>query len=217
MSGLESNKNLAGIGSILLMFPFISIVGIILLYIGIKGLSEYYKDETIYRDTLRGVIYAIIALIAIAIAVPLFIIGGMFSVFTLGPLGTGLGLISLLLLAVIVFIFYVLAANQLRKAFNSLAQKTGEHMFETAGTLLFVGAILTIIFFIGLLLIFVAWIIATIAFFSIKIPQQPYGYGPATAPSSPVTQPTRYCTNCGAPVDQNATFCSHCGKQLPPA
>ena len=69
MSSLESNKNLAGIGSILLMFPVVSIVGIILLYVGIKGLSDYYKDETIYRDTLRGVIYAIIALVAIAVAV----------------------------------------------------------------------------------------------------------------------------------------------------
>jgi uncharacterized membrane protein len=217
MSGLESNKNLAGIGSILLMFPVVSIVGIILLYIGIKGLSEYYKDESIYRNALRGVIYGIIALVAIAVAVPLFVIGGMFSVFTLGPFGIGLGLISLFLLAVIVFIFYVLAAMQLRKAFNSLAQKTGEHMFETAGTLLFVGAILTILFFIGLILIFIAWIIATISFFSIQNSQQPYGYGPATAPASSVAQSTRYCPNCGAPVDQNATFCSHCGKQLPPA
>jgi uncharacterized membrane protein len=216
MSSLDSNKNLAGIGSILLLFPVVSIVGIILLYLGIKGLSEYYKDETIYRDTLRGVIYAIIALVAIAVAAPLFIIGGMFSVFTLGPFGMGLGLVSIFLLVVIVFIFYVLSAMQLRKAFNSLAQKTGEHMFETAGTLLFVGAILTILFFIGLLLIFVAWIIATIAFFSIKVPTQPYAYAhPPTAIQT--AQPNRYCPNCGAPVDQDATFCSHCGKQLPPA
>jgi uncharacterized membrane protein len=216
MSSLESNKNLAGIGSILLMFPVVSIVGIILLYLGIKGLSEYYKDETIYRDTLRGVIYAIVALVAIAVALPLFVIGGMFSVFALGPFGVGLGLVSLILLGVIVFIFYVLAGMQLRKVFNSLAQKTGELMFETAGTLLFVGAILTIVFFIGLLLIFVAWIIATIAFFSIKVPAQPHSYSPPPT-AVPTAQTSRYCPNCGAPVDQNATFCSHCGKQLPPA
>jgi uncharacterized membrane protein len=216
MSSLESNKNLAGIGSILLMFPVVSIVGIILLYMGIKGLSEYYKDETIYRDTLRGVIFAIIALVAIAVALPLFMIGGMFSVFTIGPFGIGLGLVFLFLLAVVVFIFYVLAAMQLRKAFNSLAQKTGEHMFETAGMLLFVGAILTIVFFIGLLLIFVAWIFATIAFFSIKVPAQPYAYS-STPTAIPTTQPTRYCPNCGAPTDQNSTYCSHCGKQLPTA
>ena len=214
MSSLESNKNLAGIGSILLMFPFVSIIGIILVFIGMKGLAEYYKDNSIYRDALRGLIFLIIAAIAIAVAVPLFVIGGMFSAFTIGAFGIGLGLISLLLLAVIVFVFYVLAAMNLRKAFNTLAQKSGEHMFETAGTLLFIGAILTIFFFIGLLLIFVAWIIATIAFFSIKVPQQPYAYGPPPAYAAPTIQATRFCPNCGAPVDANATFCPHCGKQL---
>jgi uncharacterized membrane protein len=213
-SNLESSKSLAGIGSILLLFPVLSIVGIILLYIGIKGLSEYYRDESIYRDALRGVIYAVIALVAIAAAVPLFVIGGMFNVFSAGAFGVGFGVISLLLLLVVVFIFYVLAAMQLRKAFNSLAAKTGEHMFETAGTLLLVGAVLTIVL-IGLILIFIAWIILTIAFFSIKVPQQQYTYMPPYAQASP-TQPNRYCPNCGAPQDPNATFCSHCGKQLPP-
>jgi uncharacterized membrane protein len=214
LSSLESNKNLAGIGSILLMFPFVSIVGIILLFIAMKGLAEYYKDESIYRDALRGLIFLIVAAVAIAVAVPLFIIGGAFSVFAAGPFGIGLGLVSLLLLAVIVFIFYLLAATNLRKSFNTLAQKSGEHMFETAGTLLFIGAILTIVFFIGLLLIFVAWIIATIAFFSIKVPPQPYTYSPAPVFTAPTAQASRFCPNCGAPQDPNVTFCSHCGKQL---
>jgi len=215
MSNVESNKNLAGIGSILLMFPVLSIVGIILLYVGIKGLSEYYKDESIIRDAVRGFIFLIIAAIAIAVAFPLIIISGMFSAFTLGPLGIGFGLLALGLAIVLVFVFYVLAAMSLRKSFNSLAQKSGEHIFETAGTLLFVGAILTIVL-VGFFLIFIAWIMATIAFFSIKVPQQSYGYAPPPTMAQTI-QATRYCPNCGAPVDQNATFCPHCGKQLPPA
>jgi uncharacterized membrane protein len=201
------------------MFPVLSIIGIILLFIGMKGFAEYYKDDSIYHDALRGLIFLIVAAIAIAIAVPLFIIGGLFSIFAAGAFGIGLGLVSLLLLAVIVFIFYVLAAINLRKSFNTLAQKSGEHMFETAGTLLFVGAILTIVFFIGLLLIFVAWIIATIAFFSIKVPTQPpvaYETYTPQQTAAPTTQPTRFCPNCGAPVDQYATFCPQCGRQLPP-
>lgn len=215
MSSLESNKNLAGIGSLLLLFPVLSIVGVILLYVSIKGLSEYYKDESIIKDAVRGFIFLIIAAIAIAVALPLFIISGMFSAFTLGPLGIGFGLLSFVLAIVLVFIFYVLAAMSLRKSFNSLAQKSGEHMFETAGTLLFVGAILTIVL-VGFFLIFIAWIMATIAFFSIKVPQQSYGYVPPPT-AAPTIQSTRFCPNCGAPVDQYATFCPHCGKQLPPA
>jgi uncharacterized membrane protein len=215
MSSVESNKNLAGIGSLLLLFPVLSIVGVILLYVSIKGLSEYYKDESIIRNAVRGFIFLIIAAIAIAVALPLFIISGMFSAFTLGPLGIGFGFLSFVLAIVLVFIFYVLAATSLRKSFNSLAQKSGEHMFETAGTLLFVGAILTIVL-VGFFLIFIAWIMATIAFFSIKVPQQSYGYVPPPT-ATPTIQSTRFCPNCGAPVDQYATFCPHCGKQLPPA
>ena len=215
MSSLESSKTLASIGSIFLLFPVVSIVGIILLYIGMKGLSEYYKDESIYKNALWGAIFLIIAAVAIAVAVPLFIFGGMFSAFTLGPLGIGLGLLSLLVLVVVVFVFYLLAAMYLRKSFNSLAQKSGEHMFETAGMLLFIGAILTILFLIGLALIFVAWIILTIAFFSIKVPQQQYAYASSATAAQP-TQASRFCPNCGAPQDAYATFCSRCGKQLPP-
>jgi uncharacterized membrane protein len=214
LSDLESNKNLAGIGSILLMFPFVSIVGIILVFVGMKGFAEYYKDDRIYHDVLRGLIFLIIAAIAIAIMVPLFILGGAFNIFTFGPLGVGFGLVSFFVVIAVVFIFYLLAAMNLRKAFNALAEKSGEHMFETAGLLLFLGAILTIIL-VGFVLIFLAWVFATIAFFSIKVPQQPYSYTPSQA-SVPTIQATRFCSNCGAPQDPNATFCPHCGKQLPP-
>jgi len=214
LSSLESNKNLAGIGSILLMFPFVSIVGIILVFIGMKGLAEYYKDDRIYHDALRGLIFLIIAAIAIAVMFPLFIIGGSFGIFALGPLGVGFGLISFFLVIAVVFVFYLLAAMNLRKAFNALAQKSGEHMFETAGMLLFFGAIFTIIL-VGFVMIFLAWIIATIAFFSIKVPPQQYTYAPPQV-AQPM-QASGFCSNCGAPQDANSTFCSHCGKQLPPA
>ena len=166
-----------------------NIVGVILIFMGMKGLAEYYKDESIYSDALRGLIFLIIAAFAIAVAVPIFAISGMFNIFKLGPFGVGFELLALFLMVVLVFIFYVLAAMNLRKVFNSLAKKSGEHMFETAGALLFFGAIFTILL-VGFLLIFLAWIIATIAFFSIKVPLQPYAY--ASQPTAgPTTQSTR--------------------------
>jgi len=218
---LESSKTMSGIGSLLLIFPIISIVGIILVLLGMKGLSDYYKEPSIYQNALWGVIFGIIALIAIAVAVPLFFVFGAFSVFTLG-----LSLLGLFGLAVVVFVFYLIAAMYFRRAFNALARKSGEHLFETAGLLLFIGAVLTIVFFIGLLLILIAWILATIAFFSIKVPSQTYAYTPPPPLTAPVSttappptqaaQATRYCPNCGAPVAPNTAFCPHCGKQLPP-
>ena len=41
MSTLKSNKNLAGIGTLLLIFPGVGIVGIILLLVGMKKLEDY--------------------------------------------------------------------------------------------------------------------------------------------------------------------------------
>jgi uncharacterized membrane protein len=184
----------------------------------LEFLSEYYKDNSIYRNALWGVIFFIVGLIAFAVVMSSLIWGGIFAGMAFMPgAGLGAGILALGLLVVsvaILFIFYLLAAMYFRRAFSTLAQKTGEHMFETAGLLLFVGAILTIIL-VGLALILVAWILATIAFFSIRTPQT-NTYAP---PSQTYTQPTatRYCPNCGAPVEPNATYCPHCGKQLPPA
>jgi len=225
MSSVESSRTLAGVGSILLILSIVpeagavlGIIGAILLLIGIKGLANYYHDNEIYQNALMGVIFLIIAAIVVAVAV----VGAFVFIFTL--VGFFVGLAVFIAGLVIAFIFYLLSAMRLRTTFSELAQKSGEHNFDTAGTLYWWGAILTIIF-VGLILIFIAWIFATIAFFSMKLqPQQPSvsppsGYTPPSAP--PVAQPTqaqaaRYCPNCGAPVAQDATFCPHCGKQLPP-
>jgi hypothetical protein len=134
----------------------------------------------------------------------------------LGPAAIIGSLLLIGLFLVVAFIFYLLAAMYFKRAFSSLAQKSGEHMFETAGLLLWIGAILTIIF-VGLFLILVAWILLAIAFFSMKAPSQQYAYTPPPSAATPApTQATRYCPNCGAPVEPNTTFCPHCGKQLPP-
>lgn len=220
MSSVESSKTLAGVGSILLILSIVpaagavlGIIGAILLIMGIKGLADYYKDNEMYQNALMGVIFLIIAAIVVAVAVV-----GSFVFSIVGFIG-GIGVLILGL--IVAFVFYLLSAMRLRKTFNDLAQKSGEHNFSTAGTLYWWGAILTIIF-VGVILIFIAWIFATIGFFSMKLqPQQPYasqpsGYIPPSPP--PVTQPTqatRYCPNCGAPVEPNTTFCPHCGKQLP--
>ncbi len=222
-SNVESSKTLAGVGSILLilsMVPYagavLSIIGAILLLIGIKGLASYYQDNEIYENTLMGIIFLIIAVIVEAILV----FGAVISFASLA--GIGLGLIEIVLGLILAFIFYLLSAMRLKKTFNMLSQKSGENSFATAGTLIWWGAILTIIF-VGFILIFIAWIFATIAFFSMKLqpPQQPFasqppGYTPPSVP--PVTQQTqtsRYCPNCGAPLGPDATFCTNCGKQLP--
>jgi uncharacterized membrane protein len=227
MSSIESNKNLAGIGAILLALgslvpaagAVLGIVGIILLLIGIKGIASYYNDNAIYQNAFWGIIFGVIALVAVGAVLGAVIWGSIFSSMTsAASLGAGLGvtifgIILLIVGLIVVFIFYLLAALYFRKAFSALAQKSGEHMFETAGLFLLIGAFLTLVL-VGLVLIFIAWLLVAVAFFSIKTPGQPYTYAPQPTASPSSSAANRYCPNCGAPVASDAAFCSHCGKQL---
>ena len=201
----EHSKTLAGVGAIFLLLgvvPYagwvLAIVGVVLLAIGIKELSKYYQDEKVYENTLTGIKFYIVAAVAAGVAVVAAMIGILsasnwsFTNF-IPTVGFGVGIAALLAGLVVAFVFYVLAASHLRRALDSLAQKSGESSFATAGTLLWLGAILTIVL-VGLVLIFIAWIFATMGFFSMKsrqyqqFQQQQTGLG-YTPPSSSVQQP----------------------------
>ncbi len=229
-STVESSKVLAAIGALLLFLsftPVLGIIGIILLLIGMKGLSEYYRDEAIYREALRGLVYGIIGLIAVSVLSGLGFLGGffggLFSAFTLGNIAAIIGTIIVFIVVVIVaFVFLLLMALNFRRAFNALAERSGEHLFRTAGTLLFWGAALTIVAGLGLILVWIAFLLAAIAFFQMRVatPTQPYSYSPpppSTPPPQPMPQATRFCPNCGAPIQPDAMFCPNCGKPLPAA
>jgi uncharacterized membrane protein len=204
----EYAKTLAGEGSILLLLSVVpyagwvlGIIGVVLLLRGMKELSNYYQDEKIYQDSLTGVKFYIVALIAVGVAIASMVIGVWsatgfrFENVFVPTAGFGLGVIAFFAGLIVAFVFYVLAASHLRKVFNTLAEKTGESSFATSGTLLWWGSILTI-FIVGLLLIFIAWIFATIGFFTMKSRQyqqylqQSNDYAPpttsASSPQSPV-------------------------------
>jgi uncharacterized membrane protein len=206
----QYSKTLAGEGSILLLLsivPYVGwvlgIIGVVLFLRGVKELSNYYEDEKIYRDSLTGVKFYIVALIAAAIAIAALVIGiGSATGFTFKTgfkptAGFAVGLVAFLAGLVIAFVFYLLATSHLRSTFNTLAQKSGEKSFTTAGDLLRWGAILSIVL-VGFVLIFVAWIFATIGFFTMKPRQvQPYAPPPpeSSQPTPSSTQSARQTTN----------------------
>jgi uncharacterized membrane protein len=225
-TSFEYCKTLAMEGSILLILgvvPYVGwvlgIVGIFLLVRAMREFASYYQDNSIYQNAVGGIKFYIVALIALGVSGGGFIVG--LVVTDIGsPLSVGnvVGVTVGAVFLVVAFVFYVLASARLRKTFNALAQKTGEHSFATAGTLLWIGSILTIIV-IGLLLIFIAWIFAIVGFFSMKSPMQkqydsqPYEY--TTPQPQPSTAPTlSYCSNCGAPLKPQDTYCSSCGKKV---
>ena len=197
----EYSKTLAGEGAILLLLgliPYVgwvlAIVGIVLLVKSMREFSYYYQDENIYKKTLRGIKYYVVAIVAAAVAIGAAVAGaasatGLFAGNFVFTTGFAIGVAAFFAGLIVAFIFYVLAATHLRNVFNVLAERSGEQSLATAGTLLWIGSILTIVFGLGLLLIFISWIFATIGFFSMKSKQyqqytpQPYGY------AQPPTQP----------------------------
>ena len=205
MSDFNSSKTLAGIGSLLVGL----IVGIILFLIGMKGLSEHYKDERMYKGLVTAAIYLIIGVILTWVGIAtiwLFFIG--------------------IPILVVAFIFELLAAKHVKNALRALSERSGEHLFETAGTLIWIGAILAIIG-IGFFLMWVGFVIAAIGFFTLKetpsgasstyqAPPPAYGYTPPPTTQPPPTADAKanFCPNCGTPVAANATFCANCGKQI---
>lgn len=73
----------------------------------------------------------------------------------------------ILLALVVLFVFVVVAAVLFRKSLGITAKKSGIGLFGTAGTLLLVGAVLTIII-IGFLLLWISLLLIAVAFFQIK-------------------------------------------------
>jgi uncharacterized membrane protein len=195
---LETSKNLGGVGALLIVISGLGVfgtpyagllgfVGLILVLIAMKGLADFYKEGGIFNNALYGVIAAIVGAVAFVAAIIVTVFATIsagfdwssasswtqqftdFSSFwnKLGTVITGL-VISL----VVLFILFIIAFILFRKSLTLLASKSGVGMFGTAGLLMLIGAVLTIIFF-GIILIWIGFILLTVAFFSIKTQQAP--------------------------------------------
>lgn len=181
---LESGKTLGGLGALFMVIgsfvPFLSLVGIILLLVGLRRLADHYNENGIFQNALYGFIFGIVGIFVGAFVLLSLIFG--FTVVTPTPsLADPIAFFTGIIVALIViFVFYLLTAIFYKKSFDMLSEKTSEKMFGTAGLLLLIGAVLTIII-IGFLLMFIAWILLTVSFFSIK--------NSATQPSAPEVPP----------------------------
>jgi uncharacterized membrane protein len=224
----ESNKILGGVGSILTaigsFIPFspsmgiVYIIGIILVLISMKGLSEDLKDLAIFRNAFNGFIFGIIGAV-VGIASFAVIIASIFSGFTFTrPLYSAFGILLAIGALLVVFGLLVIASVFFKRAFEILESKSGEKLFRTGGLLLLVGAVLIIIFGLGFVLLFVAWILIGVAFFSMRAQTQTVSTQPPTpvAPSMGSTPEgnVKYCSYCGAENKLEATFCTHCGRRI---
>jgi uncharacterized membrane protein len=200
----DTSKNLGGVGAILMFIGFIipaatgglgtllSLVGLILVLVGLKGLADYYNEAGIFNNflygTIAGIVGAVIAVITFFFVIFTMLTDFLYEVFPTwnGDLASLAGLTpdlsaidpfaimpfltAFLVILVILFFTAIIVAVFMRKSLNSLSAKTSVGLFGTAGLLLLIGAVLTIIV-IGFILIWIAMLIMAIGFFMIK-PQQ---------------------------------------------
>ena len=192
---LVTSKNIGGIGALLVVIGplagivfswagILAFIGIIMVLVAQKGLADYYSEGGIFNNALYGFITTIIGGVAF---VGTLIISVLMALSTVLPtdwanidewaatftenfldpsmIFTLLGAIIAAL--IVLFVVLVIAAIFYRKSLNLTASKSGVGMFGTAGMLLLIGAILSIIL-IGAIIIWIAFILLTVAFFSIK-------------------------------------------------
>jgi len=157
----------------------LGLVGLILVLIALKRLSGYYNAKGIFDNALYGVIAAIIGVVVFVAGIVVAATGLLSDMGIAWDDWAGIKEIDMTWdiiephIAIIIgslvalFAFVVVSAIFLRKSLTTLSTKTGVNMFGTAGLLMLIGATLTIIV-IGFILIWVALILLTVAFFSIK-------------------------------------------------
>jgi uncharacterized membrane protein len=191
------------------IIPFISyygileLVGLILVFVALYNFGSHYREGGIFNNALYGLIMGIVGVV-VAVAVAIVGILAQLSTF-MGKIYPGwngdwtsisgmtpnlsnlnfndiMGFIGpIIALFVILWVFAIISAFFVRRSMVKLSAKSGIGLFGTAGLLLLIGAVLTIIV-IGAILIWIAVLLIAIAFFRIRAEQ--------AQPTTPAAAPT---------------------------
>lgn len=160
------------------LIPGISIVGMILVLIGVHSLSQHYVKPDLFRNMLYAVIVGIIGVV-IAIAVGITTLFAMLASKPPGATPAFNFLTFILLVWVIIWIVAVVAAYFVKKVYTGLYEASGVSSFKTAATLIWIGA-LTLVILVGAIIGLIGQIFAIIGAFELKPPK--------TSESLPQTQ-----------------------------
>lgn len=164
------------------------LIGVILVLIAIKGYADTYKESSIFNNALYTIIFEIIGVV---VFMAILLIVAMSFLATLGINNLAdlsawqqidwqnavnitnivQFIVPIILALVVLFAFTIFASLYFKKAMNTLSEKAGVKLFHTTGTVFFVGAILTIII-VGLIIIWVSFLLLMISFYESKPPEQ---------------------------------------------
>jgi uncharacterized membrane protein len=171
----------------------IGVVGAVLLLIALHGLAQFYREKSIFNSglyafialvvggvvTFASVVYLVLYTSYLSDLISLMYPGftGDWSSLPNLSLNTNVNVAELLGFAGPIFgifiaawISAIIASFFAWRAFKNLAAKSGVNLFSTAGIILLAGALLTIVFGLGLILLWIGVLLVAIAFFQIKPP-----------------------------------------------
>lgn len=166
---IRETRIMGGVGAILTLLGFVpyigwilSIVGLILLYLAIKKLSEVYARSEILSDFTKA-----LALMIISVIIFLFAGGktlsGIISILRSGG-AFRFGLAAILF--IIGWIVSIVASYFYYQSLKKLGESSKISNFNTAGLLIFIGYILVIVF-VGSIVVLIGKIFEIISFFSL--------------------------------------------------
>ena len=207
----------AGIITAFIIVGIIGLVGIILFLVAMHSLSQYYNEQGIFKNALYGFLVNVIggaALIVITFALVFTAIASSRASATPGVSGAWFATFFLGVVAA-AFIIEVVSAVLYMRAFNKLGGKSGVQRFNTAGTLYLIGTVLTIVL-VGGLILWIAWIFASIGFNSLKPKANEttaFPYATRQTATTNLTQ-KRFCPYCGTENPPDSVYCVICGKKL---
>ena len=225
-----------------LLLSLLGIIGLILFLVAMNGLANDHQDRKIFNNALYSFITGIIVAVAAAIIGIFIVLSNISSLIpsTEPPFfspGYFESLISYFVPVLpIVSILNLIPAWFNLRAFNKLTSKSGVKLFRTTGLLGIVAVVVTIVlgfvaaalFYVNVIeassvftvsvagsaISLVAWIVAAVAFWSIKEPTSQPSPTPTPQNSMEPVGQVKYCPHCGAPNAVNAEYCVRCGKKL---
>jgi uncharacterized membrane protein len=192
MSKLSDAKIFGGIGAILMILVavpsfggILALIGLILLFVAVKYISDETKEKSIFNNFLYFFIVTIIGVVVAGatLVYTFFEAGGMSYINelqnlaysdpiavwdTIQPL-----LMGAIVAMVVLWIALIVSAIFLRKSYDKIGEITNVKWFKTTGLIFLIGA-LTLIILIGFIIILIGMILEIIAFFSLpeNLPSQ---------------------------------------------
>jgi len=179
MTKLSEAKILGILGLVIMLLGGVfagigMIVGLVLVFIAVKFISEETKDKTIFDNYLMHFVFVVLAVIAVVV-IFFASIGGFSLTFFEALEGMEFNsfeavwnffspyIVWWTIALSIGYVFIIISALYLKKSYYSIAEKTNVHLFRTTGFVYFIGAV-TLIIIVGIFVLVIAKILEIIAF-----------------------------------------------------